>query len=742
MKSPLVARAIVFGLISSVALLADAQVPPLINYQGRVAVNGTNFDGAGQFKFALVNAAGTETFWSNDGASVAGSEPLAGVTLTVTKGLYAVLLGDTALGNMSALPPSVFTHPDVRLRVWFNDGTNDWQLLSPDQRLAPTAYLADGTVTSAALATSAVTSAHLAPGAVNGTHIASGSLDFSRLSVPAPPGAGQVLGFDGQSLVWQSPGSGSGGPWSLNGGSVYYQGGNVGIGTANPAAALEVISPNGNTLLYATAPVPNLLFRDTSSSATSVVGASGGGLRFYTNSFWTGASANAFMALDAQGRLGLGSFSPNHRLSIAGGPGWTSNFWKGALELENASAIAWQSNSGGQRFGLGHTDGSFVMFRTASDPGTTTSPPIYDLSITDAGRVGIGTTAPGSQLEVRTPSGQKGITHSDGVRSVGTYLGADAWFGTLSNHPLHLFVADGPSSLTIDASRRVGIGTTFPNHHLSILDYPGGPRWTSSSWVGAVELSNGSAIAWQPDAAGKCFGIGQTNGGFYLIRTNSTPGATGAPASYDLFVSDDGQVGIGTTSPSSNFFNGKLDVAGGARVQGKLLALQDIDVRAGSTLPLRVSNANNDTMMSMYVFPGDERLLVNGDAQKSRGGASWGVLSDARLKQDIRAYEPGLAEIVQLRPVRFRYREGAKPGLTSADEEVGFIAQEVQPIIPEAVTEEPDGYIALNADPIHWSSVNAIKELNEKLEEQRAENAELKRRLERLEAQLDGRGGR
>ena len=32
-----------------------AQVPQLLNYQGRIAVNGTNFTGTGQFKFALVD---------------------------------------------------------------------------------------------------------------------------------------------------------------------------------------------------------------------------------------------------------------------------------------------------------------------------------------------------------------------------------------------------------------------------------------------------------------------------------------------------------------------------------------------------------------------------------------------------------------------------------------------------------------------------------------------------------------
>jgi len=55
----------------------QAQVPQLINYQGRVAVGAVNFDGSGQFKFALVNGNGSSTFWSNNGSSIAGSEPSA-----------------------------------------------------------------------------------------------------------------------------------------------------------------------------------------------------------------------------------------------------------------------------------------------------------------------------------------------------------------------------------------------------------------------------------------------------------------------------------------------------------------------------------------------------------------------------------------------------------------------------------------------------------------------------------------
>ena len=36
-------------------------VPSLLNHQGRIAVSGVNFNGSGQFKFALVNATGSVT---------------------------------------------------------------------------------------------------------------------------------------------------------------------------------------------------------------------------------------------------------------------------------------------------------------------------------------------------------------------------------------------------------------------------------------------------------------------------------------------------------------------------------------------------------------------------------------------------------------------------------------------------------------------------------------------------------
>ena len=61
------------------------------------------------------------------------------MALSVAQGLYSVQLGDAALPNMGAVPTTVFSNPDVRLRVWFNDGVNGSQLLTPDQRITSVA---------------------------------------------------------------------------------------------------------------------------------------------------------------------------------------------------------------------------------------------------------------------------------------------------------------------------------------------------------------------------------------------------------------------------------------------------------------------------------------------------------------------------------------------------------------------------------------------------------------------------
>jgi hypothetical protein len=157
---------------------AHSQVPQAITYQGALSVGGTPFSGAGLFKYALVNSYGTATFWSNDGSSVGGGQPDQAITNLVTRGLFTVVLGDP---SMQPVSPTVFTNSDVRLRIWFNDGTNGFALLSPDQRLTSSGFA----MMAAGVPGGAVTGNNLAAGAVSSANIAAGAVTSTQLAVNA-----------------------------------------------------------------------------------------------------------------------------------------------------------------------------------------------------------------------------------------------------------------------------------------------------------------------------------------------------------------------------------------------------------------------------------------------------------------------------------------------------------------------------------------------------------------------------
>jgi hypothetical protein len=125
-----------------------------------------------------------------------------------------------------------------------------------------------------------------------------------------------------------------------------------------------------------------------------------------------------------------------------------------------------------------------------------------------------------------------------------------------------------------------------------------------------------------------------------------------------------------------------------------------------------------------------QMLHVVGNAYKTEGGTAWATSSDIRLKDVLGNYEKGLNEIISLQPVRYIYKKDNPRKIDSSTEQVGFVAQDVQKIFPEAVTEAEDGYLDFNIHSINIALVNAVKEL-------KAENDELKARLEKIEKYLN-----
>jgi hypothetical protein len=87
------------------------------------------------------------------------------------------------------------------------------------------------------------------------------------------------------------------------------------------------------------------------------------------------------------------------------------------------------------------------------------------------------------------------------------------------------------------------------------------------------------------------------------------------------------------------------------------------------------------------------------------------------LKNIKGKFNSGLKAVMQLQPIRYEYKQDNALGLTSNGEHIGFGAQAVQKIIPEAVTKNSAGYLMVNGDPIMWTMLNAIKEQQKEIEQ-------------------------
>ena len=122
----------------------------------------------------------------------------------------------------------------------------------------------------------------------------------------------------------------------------------------------------------------------------------------------------------------------------------------------------------------------------------------------------------------------------------------------------------------------------------------------------------------------------------------------------------------------------------------------------------------------------DQLLSVNGDASKT-GGNTWLSFSDERLKNIKGRYTVGLKAVMQLQPIRYEYKQDNALGLKSGSQYIGFGAQAVQKVIPDAVVTNEKGYLLVNSDPIIWTMLNAIKE-------QQKEIVELKNEIRKLRA--------
>jgi trimeric autotransporter adhesin len=496
--------------------------------------------------------------------------------------------------------------------------------------------------------------------------------------------------------------------------STIYQNAN-GIGINGVAyAALDV---SGRTIFRGTMVVSR------NGNATSTSGVGSVPLQFFANG-WNSTikgPVQPVMQLQAE-PTGNNTAAPGATLNLLYNNGTVANPSETGLYFNANGTIHFAP---GQTFPGGPGLGTItaVTAGTALTGGGTTGNVTLNLDTTKvpllaANNIFIGNQSVTGNL---TASG----TASAGTVNAATYFavgGLPFAYGSFANGNVYFGFAGGGSTTSGNGNTASGVGALVSNTT--------GQYNTASGYETLYANTTGNG-----NTASGAQALDSNTTGYYNV-------ADGITALYYNTTGND-NVGEGTSAGYTADFSdvtGSNDIAVGANSAfgtGSLTNATAIgayaEVDNSNTLVLGCTSGKNHCPHAVGVGIGtsapDNLLTVNGSADKP-GGGSWGTFSDVRLKNVNGSFASGLGQVMQLRPIRYRYKPDNALGIRDMDEHIGVVAQEVQRVIPEAVTENGKGYLLVNNDPIIWSMVNAIKEQQREIEQQqkllRAQSAAMK----------------
>jgi hypothetical protein len=269
--------------------------------------------------------------------------------------------------------------------------------------------------------------------------------------------------------------------------------------------------------------------------------------------------------------------------------------------------------------------------------------------------------------------------------SPGQILGTKDKMAADSNPQLVAIAGHVPVRMTLDGGD-VAIGDPIT---ISSTTPGAGMKATTSGRILGYALNNFTATYNGEDGSG-------------MIEVYINPDDWIAPQ--ELSIDAGGNVGIGTTTIGSRL------VIKGSTTDNTASGLNVTDSNDVSKLYVR----NDGNVGIGTADPGIYKLNINGTGYL--GAAAWVYSSDQRLKENISYLEnnsgiSSLDKILQLKPARFDYIVGEK-------NQLGFIAQDVQQVIPEAVvvTNPTTGMLGLKTDFMIPYLVGAIQEQQTQIE--------------------------
>ena len=292
------------------------------------------------------------------------------------------------------------------------------------------------------------------------------------------------------------------------------------------------------------------------------------------------------------------------------------------------------------------------------------------------------------------------------------------------------------------AFSQTGIGTTTPINKLDIFTTKADPATSNSSANGNLRLGASGANTHVLD-----FGLSSTSTFSWMQARDRGNYAT----LYSLaFNPIGGNVGIGTSAPNSTLTVGNST----GTIPGEISINPAFTSNEGGQINIKKSlnGSTADWIIDQYgTTSSDARLRIfnsiaetNGITIMENGNIGMGSLtpsvrlqvagdiiansiagsSDARFKTNISPIENPLQKVLQLRGVNFDWKTTEFPTRSfSENRSVGFIAQEVEKVLPEVVQTEKntEGYKSVQYDKVVALLVEAIKEQQKQIDSLKAE---------------------